>query len=157
MGPFEGKRVMVWATPRALEADSAQQLSAVREALDRLGCRVEMLTSDQPAAAGERLATRRPDLILAHVCSKCRAPLEMLARRQAQEYLPPVVLLATALDMPAYLEGMRRGAFDCVGLPLQEKELIRILARALGQHGQEQTTQENGELSLASAKEKRNV
>jgi len=139
MEPFEGKRVILWATPRALETDSppqADELSAVSEALGRLGCWVDMLTSDQPAAAGERLARpnsggRRPDLILAHVCNKCRAPLEMLTRSNEHVHLPPVVLLATAHDMPVYLEGTRRGAFDCVGLPLQEKEFIRILARAL--------------------------
>jgi FixJ family two-component response regulator len=141
MEPFEGKRVLVWATSRALEADSAHQFSAVKEALSRLGCRVEMLTSDQPAVAGERLEAGRPDLILAHVCNKCRAPLEMLERA----HLPPVVLLATALEMPIYLEGMRRGAFDCVGLPVQEKEFIRVLARALQEPVREQTTLGNGD------------
>lgn len=153
MEPFEGKRVILWATPRALETDGARGLSAVTEALGRLGCQVEMLTSDRPTAVAERLPsssrvrrggqrenTRRPDLILAHVCNKCRAPLEMLTRSNEHAHLPPVVLLATALDMPVYLEGMRRGAFDCVSLPLQEKEFIRILTRALQERVLEQTT-----------------
>jgi len=135
---FEGKRVILWATPRALETDGARELSAVSEALGRLGCRVEMLTSDRPI--GARLEARRPDLVLAHVCNECRAPLEMLTGSTGRVHLPPVVLLATALDMPIYLEGMCRGAFDCVGLPLQEKEFIRILARALQERVPEQTT-----------------
>lgn len=138
MEPFEGKRVILWATPRALETDGARELSAVSEALGRLGSQVEMLTSDRPI--GERLEARRPDLILAHVCNKCRAPLEMLTRSTEHAHLPPVVLLATSLDMPVYLEGMRRGAFDCVSLPLQEKEFIRILTRALQERVLEQTT-----------------
>jgi CheY-like chemotaxis protein len=132
-----GKRVLLWVSPRALDADSARGLSAMRATLARLGCRVEMLTSDEQVS--ERLRHNAPDLILAHVCNMCRGPLEMLARlgRYGQpvvsktEARPPVVLLATALDMPAYLEGMRRGAFDCVGLPMQEKEFVRILTRAL--------------------------
>lgn len=131
MGPFEGKRVILWVTRRALEGDGARELSVVQDQLTRLGCRVETVVSDQPAPASAQVKNWRPDLILAHVCNHCRAPLEMLARPGRTAPMPPVVLLATALDMPAYLEGMRRGAFDCVGLPLQEKEFVRILARAL--------------------------
>jgi DNA-binding NtrC family response regulator len=131
MGPFDGKRVILWVTSRALDGDGARDLSAVQNQLARLGCRVETVVSDQPAPTSVQVKNWRPDLILAHVCNQCRAPLEMLSRPERTAALPPVVLLATALDMPAYLEGMRRGAFDCVGLPLQEKEFVRILARAL--------------------------
>lgn len=130
-GPFEGKSVILWVTPQALEDDGAREFSAVQEQLARLGCRVETVVSDQPVPANVRVTNWRPDVILAHVCNRCRAPLEMLTRPSRTAPLPPVVLLATAMDMPAYLEGMHRGAFDCVGLPLQEKEFVRILARAL--------------------------
>lgn len=138
MGSFEGKRVILWVTPRALEGDGARDLSAVRDQLARLGCQVETVVSDQPTPASVQVKNWRPDLILAHVCNHCRAPLEMLARPGRPAPLPPIVLLATAQDMPAYLEGMRRGAFDCVGLPLQEKEFVRILASALEDKVREQ-------------------
>lgn len=140
MGPFEGKRIVLWVTSRALEGDGERDLSAVREQLAHLGCRVETVVSDQPAPASVQVKNWRPDLILAHVCNHCRAPLEMLPRPGRTAPLPPIVLLATALDMPAYLEGMRRGAFDCVGLPLQEKEFVRILARALQEQAREPVT-----------------
>ena len=42
------------------------------------------------------------------------------------------MLIVTAWsEVNLYLEAMRRGAFDCVGLPLDSHELARIVARAL--------------------------
>jgi FixJ family two-component response regulator len=35
------------------------------------------------------------------------------------------------LDVDLYLEAMRRGAFDCISLPLEEREFARIVSRAL--------------------------
>jgi len=131
---FQGKRIILWATPSTrgplgTNRPQADDLSAVREVLTRLGCRVDVLTSEKQLH--ERMKTRPPDLVVARVCNKCEGALEKLVRPDEPRRRPPVVLLATSLDVPAYLEGMRRGAFDCVGLPLHEKEFIRILARAL--------------------------
>jgi DNA-binding NtrC family response regulator len=44
---------------------------------------------------------------------------------------PPVLTLAGATDVAAYLRAMALGAFDCVALPVDERELHRVLERAL--------------------------
>jgi DNA-binding NtrC family response regulator len=41
-----------------------------------------------------------------------------------------VLTLAAALDVDLYLEAMQLGAFDCAGLPLDRKELARLIGRA---------------------------
>lgn len=135
MEPFDGKRVMLWVNMRALETGGAPSAwaDAVADALVRRGCRVEPVSSSaQLAMLLERGAA---DLVVTRVGNSCREPLELLsrfhARPAAAQNLPPVILLATALDVQAYLEGMRKGAFDCVALPFEEKEFIRVAARAL--------------------------
>lgn len=58
-------------------------------------------------------------------------PLELLSRLQRVLAPPPVLIVTDKLDAHLYLEAMRRSAFDCLGLPLNEGELDRIVSRAL--------------------------
>jgi DNA-binding NtrC family response regulator len=73
------------------------------------------------------MASHGADVIVARVCACYSEPLTLL-----DEQLPaPVLLVTPGADMPLYLEAMRRGAFDCVGLPLDEGEFLRLIRRAL--------------------------
>ena len=129
MTPFEDKRVALWGPPEYLESECPDKLVALAQTLSRLGCRVYPVRS-----IGELLETIEGspvDLIFAMLCGCFRQPLELLAGSERGETLPPVVLVTTAFDVALYLEAMWRGAFDCVAVPLDEKELIRIATRAL--------------------------
>ncbi len=71
------------------------------------------------------------DLIVARLCRCFAEPLELLGRLQGAPSAPPVLIVTEGPDIHLYLEAMRRGAFDCVALPLDSHELIRIVTRAL--------------------------
>ncbi len=71
------------------------------------------------------------DLIVARLCRCFGGPLELLGRLQGAPSAPPVLIVTEGPDIHLYLEAMRRGAFDCVALPLNSHELIRIVTHAL--------------------------
>lgn len=43
----------------------------------------------------------------------------------------PVILMTTLADSAPYLEGLKKGAFECVFKPFRIEELLRVLRRAL--------------------------
>ena len=122
MRNLEGVRVTVWSAPAA-----GGELAGVEKTLERLGCR---LAAARTSAEVERMLTAKGvDLIVARVTSGFREPLEFLKRRS--QGLPPVLVVTTGNEVELYLEAMRAGAFDAVGLPLDEQELMRITTCAL--------------------------
>lgn len=122
MKPFEGTRVVLWAGwPEAL--------ATVGETLSKLGCRVQSVDSlEQVRRAMEG---NRPGLIVAQLCYCFRQPLELLRRLRPAESPPPVLVVSPGSDVDLYIEAMRLGAFDCVGHPVDQRELIRIVSQAL--------------------------
>lgn len=103
-------------------------VNLLEEALQRMGCRVERLESCDDL--GPMIENRAVDLVMLPLePSSCR-PLELLNWLHGVN-APPVLTLATSLDVDLYLEAMRRGAFDCVGMPVEEKELFRLISKAL--------------------------
>ena len=130
MRNLEGIRVTVWSPPAA-----AGELAALQEKLERQGCRVAAATT--AAEVEGMLASEGVDLIVARVSSRFREPLELLARRVRA--LPPV-LVVTGNEVGLYLEAMCAGAFDGLGLPLDEQELMRIAKRALDEMHAPMTT-----------------
>jgi DNA-binding NtrC family response regulator len=103
-------------------------MDEVRRILHLWGCRA--LSVKTPDELFETLKAGPVDLIVAFVC---RTPLALQFFPSAgyTDDLPPVVVVACTADVDLYLEAMKRGAFDCVSLPINEKEFSRIVSRAL--------------------------
>ncbi len=120
-------RVLLWGAQR-------DDLDALRERLEHWGLRVEGVNSFEELRAAVR--GRKVDLIVTRLCGCFQRPLDMLVWLQQTPSAPPVVVVTAAADVDLYLEAMRRGAFDSVGLPLNEQELLRIVSSALeARHG----------------------
>jgi DNA-binding NtrC family response regulator len=121
-----GKRVLLWGShPRAL--------GALECSLENQGARTEKVGSLEQALAV--LRGEDVDLMVAQLCEGFAHPLELLTCLGEEPSAPPVLMVAGAMDVSLYLEAMRRGAFDCIGLPLNEMELLRIVSRALEAQG----------------------
>ncbi len=117
-----GKRVAVWGShPRAL--------TPLEHCLESQGARTERVGSLEEVLAV--LRTEDMDLVVAQLCQGFAHPLELLTWLGKEPSAPPVLIVAGAMDVSLYLEAMRRGAFDCIGLPLNETELLRIVSGAL--------------------------
>ncbi len=124
MNPLAGNRVVLWGVQQ-------NDLDTIRQSLARMGFQVLPVDSLENLRAV--IEEQEVDLIMARLCRCCEHPLsELLASLPGAASAPPVLIVADAVDVDLYLEAMRRGAFDCVGLPLNEKELTRIVTRALG-------------------------
>ncbi len=122
MKPLEGARMLLWA-------EQADVQAVVREAVSRLGCQLRPVDSFEQVQ--EALESEPFDLILAHLCGCCASRLELLPRLARLEPPRPVLIIVDDWDKDLYLEALKRGAFDGVALPLNEKEFIRIASRAL--------------------------
>ena len=57
--------------------------------------------------------------------------MNLLPWVRAVENAPKVVVAVDQWDKDLYLEALQLGAFDGIALPLDERELIRILSRAV--------------------------
>lgn len=102
-----------------------EELRPVSGLLNEAGCQVyhaETIEQLDQLAAKENL-----DAIIIHVCPSRQQFLPILGRPD----LPPVIPLLGHTDRHLYLELLRRGAFDCVPLPVQRDELRRVLSLAI--------------------------
>ncbi len=113
-------RVALWAESPGLEG--------VEETLTRLGARVGMADSLEQLV--DWIESRSVDLIVTWLCGDDRGAFELLSRLENFSAAPPVLVVSCGLDVNLYLEAMRRGAFDCLALPQDENELVRIVAAA---------------------------
>ena len=121
MKPLESKFVVC--------ADPEGNMEEVRRILQLWGCRTRSVrTTDE---LYDVLKSRPVDLIVAFICRTSPLALQFLPSAGYTEDLPPVVVVACSADVDLYLEAMKTGAFDCVPLPLNEKEFSRIVSRAL--------------------------
>lgn len=108
----------------ALCAREIEEVQPLAQVLTGLGCNVQAAESTEEL---EELLEKQPiDVVLAHVCPSRLQFLEILGRRE----MPPVVPLLCHADSGLYLEALKRGAFDCVPLPVRESELVRVLQLA---------------------------
>lgn len=128
MGKLHGKRVVLWADRHDNNYGSGD-LFRVAEILKREGCSFTAVFST--AIPYDLLGELSPDVILALLHPQFRMPLELLRRSHLGADLPPVILLLGLEDPELYLEGMQDGAFDCLTLPIDEQELIRLAAQAV--------------------------
>lgn len=122
MKELSGAQVLVWTK-------KAAELAHVAEALSRRGCAVQMVTALEQV---RRAVRERPvHLIVAQICPCCPEWKDLFYGEQKAGPLPPVLFVASDFDVDLYLEAMRRGAFDCISVPLNESELLRIAGHAL--------------------------
>jgi DNA-binding NtrC family response regulator len=122
MKDLDGARVLLWGAQH-------NDVHALRECLEHRGLRVEEVDTFEELRAA--LRAQEVDLIVTRLCGCFQRPLDMLTWLRQIPSAPPVVVVTVAGDVDLYLEAMRRGAFDSVGLPLNDKELIRIVSSAL--------------------------
>ncbi len=123
MNSLAGSRVILWGAQQC-------DLNTLEKSLAHQGCHVHVVESLEALRAVTE--GHDVDVILARVCPCIERPLqEMLSWVRDMPSPPPVLIVADSLDVDLYLEAMRRGAFDCLGLPLNENELIRIMTHAL--------------------------
>jgi len=115
-------RVVVWGDP-------GNGLEVLRQKLSDLGLEVHPVASFEDARAA--IHSETVELVVSWLGGGFVEPLELLTWLQTRPAAPPVLIVAAWPEVDLYLEAMRRGAFDCVGLPLDSHELARIVARAL--------------------------
>jgi len=121
MKPLEGKFVVC--------ADPEGNMGEVCRILQLWGCRTQSVrTTDK---LRDVLGAEPVDLIVAFVCRTSPLALQFFPSPERMGQLPPVLIVACSADVDLYLEAMKRGAFDCISLPLNEKEFSRIVSRAL--------------------------
>ncbi len=122
MNFLSGCRVILWGPQ-----DNAVELLG-----ENLVCRgFQVQTVGSLEELNNALAEQDVDLIVARLCRCFAEPLELLGRLQGAPSAPPVLIVTEGPDVHLYLEAMRRGAFDCVALPLNQQELLRIVKCAL--------------------------
>ena len=119
---FAQSCVVVWAEP-------GNGLEYLRLKLRDLGLEVRSVISFDDVRAV--ILDGNVDLIVSWLGGSFVKPLELLTWLRSRPAAPPVLIVTAWSDTDLYLEAMRRGAFDCVGLPLDPHELTRIVARAL--------------------------
>lgn len=123
MRALENVHVAVWAR-------RTEDQQAIERALSHLGCSVN------PVATGKellRLAQHNSiQLVAAALSQDFLDPLELLSNNDEAAALPPLVVLTDAWGTDLYMEALELGAFDGLCFPIDEKELLRVLATALG-------------------------
>ena len=115
-------RVVVWGDP-------GNEFEVLRQKLSNLGLEVHPVASFEDARAA--ILAETADLVVSWLDGGFVEPLELLTWMQSRPAAPPVLIVTAWSEVDLYLEAMRRGAFDCVGLPLDSHELERIVALAL--------------------------
>jgi len=122
MCALENVNVAVWT-------HRSEDQQAIELAFTHLGCSVDQVATEEELL---RLARdKRLDLVAAALSADFLEPLELLSRGEETSSLPPIVVLADAWGTDLYMEALELGAFDGVSFPIDERELLRVVAAAL--------------------------
>ena len=114
----------------ALCAREPEELAPVEALLKEMGSEVH--AAESVDELDELLEQENVDVVLLHVCPSRQEFLDVLDRTM----VPPMVPLLCHTDRHLYMETLRRGAFDCVPLPIHKDELERVLKLALARRRQ---------------------
>jgi two-component system, NtrC family, response regulator HydG len=122
MKEFTGTRVAMWA-------ESPTKLVAIENALARMGCEINRAESSEQLS--QWMKSGSVDLIVTWLDFEDNSAFELLTGLKDIPAVPPVLVVGNGLGWELYLEVMRLGAYDCVGIPLDENELARIVGKAM--------------------------
>jgi two-component system response regulator HydG len=118
----EGKRVVLWGR-------QSDELGDLKATLERREFAVEWASSEDQVR--NIIQKDGADLVIAPLHSGFESPLKLLRWSRGLVNPPPVLIVTGGNQVPLYLEAMERGAFDCIPLPVDENELMRIVGQAL--------------------------
>jgi DNA-binding NtrC family response regulator len=122
MNGLSETRVVVWA-------QKPLYLVSMENALTRLRCEVRRARSF--TQLGQWVKSHSVDLVVTWLSTDDQDALDLVTWLDEIPGAPAVLVVVGGLDMELYLEAMRRGAFDCIGLPVDENELARIIGSAV--------------------------
>jgi two-component system response regulator AtoC len=115
--------------------------------LQQEGYRV--LTAENGREALERIQAERPEVVLLDVRMPEMDGLEVLKRLGPQEMGTAVIVMTAYEDSRTVIEAMKYGAFDYVSKPLDSRQLLAQIDRAIEQRKLGQTMKANEPLSTA--------
>jgi CheY-like chemotaxis protein len=116
---------------RVLVVDDEPEVAAtLRDALEELGCVVEVALSGRHAL--ERVAAFAPDVVLLDVLMPDMPGDQVLERLRRDHPRVPVVMVTGQQDEDTARRLLHLGAFDYVRKPFQLDLLERVLQAALG-------------------------
>jgi len=117
-------------TARILVVDDEQHVRRVLEVmLQRQGYQVT--TADCGRAALEAFAAEVFDLVILDLRMPDLDGLEVLRRLRSQDPQATVVMITAYASVQTALEAMKQGAFDYIGKPFQEDEILLVAQKAL--------------------------
>ncbi|QKK09119.1 MAG: sigma-54-dependent Fis family transcriptional regulator [Planctomycetota bacterium] len=109
--------------------DKEMMRDSVGSSLRRAG--FDVVTSDRAQAAVERIAQKRPDVIITDLKMPGMTGLELLEKIREIDDEVPVVLMTAFGTIETAVEAMRLGAFDYITKPFEGDELIITVKRAV--------------------------
>lgn len=119
---LEGRRIAVWS-------EDAEDIAAAARILAEHGGRVTLLASLDELR--RRLQPGWADLVVARLCPCCGPALTEAVTAAQTAASPPVVVLVDPWDKELYLAALGLWAFDGLALPVDERELLRIVSLAV--------------------------
>lgn len=125
MNIFENAAVVLWSS-------CPGDLEPAEPALTAPGCRVRNVTSRRELLG--LIERESVDLVIISLRRSCPECLDWLAPQVRGETRPAVLVVADLHDVHLYMEALQRGAYDGLGFPIDEKELMRLAESALQAH-----------------------
>jgi DNA-binding NtrC family response regulator len=117
--------------PRLLVIDSEVQLrQVVSEALKGNSCQL-VFAESAVQMDNALLENSRYDVVLMALYDPVERVFELMASIKEHSPRTEVILISRLADMPLWIESVRRGAYDLLPIPLDQKELLRIVRGAL--------------------------
>ncbi len=107
------------------------EVPQLESVLMRYDCMLHRVTSEEELF--DAVESYPVDLVLLILSKGHPERLALLRAKHASYKLPPVVVLTDCFDVDLYVEALRLGAFDGLGVPLDSKELLRVIRAAVAE------------------------
>ncbi len=109
--------------------DKEMMRDSVGSSLRRAG--FEVVTADRAQAAVERVARKRPDVVITDLKMPGMTGIELLEKIREIDDEVPVVMMTAFGTIETAVEAMRLGAFDYITKPFEGDELVITVKRAV--------------------------
>jgi DNA-binding NtrC family response regulator len=119
------------AQSRLLVIDAEVQVrQVVSEALKGNSC--QLVFKESAFQRGKvLLENSRFDVVLMPLCDPVERDFELMASIKELSPRAEVILMSRLADVPLWIESIQRGAYDLLPMPLDQRELLRIVRGAL--------------------------